>query len=367
MKVIKIDNTYRTYGDDLKTFDKLPAQVYTVCFSKNSGFYLERHSDIEIKESKIYGIHNEKVNKVIKTFSAFDKNLGVILSGNKGIGKSLFAKELAKEVIKKDIPVILVDTYIPGIASYLEEITQEVMVLFDEYDKTFGGVIAQEGMPDPQTELLTLFDGLGTGKKMFVITCNFIGNLNDYLINRPGRFHYHFRFDYPNAEEITEYMTDKLFQEYYQEIEKVISFSKKVDLNYDCLRAIAFELNTGSHFEEVIKDLNIINLYNETYIVTLYLKDGRKSSVNLNVDLFDKTATNGSDCFCIDGIFLDVSFEIANVRYDTEKYINIVSGSDIIMKPDSTCDKDEIEEVNKMEPAYITLVKLKAKSIHYAV
>lgn len=367
MKVIKIDNTYRTYGDDLKTFDKLPAQVYTVCFSKNSGFYLDRHSDIEIKESKIYGVHDEKVDKVIKTFTAFDKNLGIILSGHKGIGKSLFAKELAKEVIKKDIPVILVDTYIPGIASYLEEITQEVMVLFDEYDKTFGGVIAENGMPDPQTELLTLFDGLGTGKKMFVITCNSVGALNDFLVNRPGRFHYHFRFEYPNSEEIIEYMHDKLFPDYYSEIEKVISFSRKVSLNYDCLRAIAFELNTGSSFEESIKDLNIINLDNEIYTATLYLKDGRSSSINMNIDLFDRAGKAEDDRFCIDCIFLQVSFDIINVRFDTEKYINIVSGDDITINPDSTCDKDEIEEVNKMEPAYVTLVKRKEKSLHYTI
>ena len=37
MKVIQMDDTFRIYGDDLKTFDKLPAYTYTVKFSKDSG------------------------------------------------------------------------------------------------------------------------------------------------------------------------------------------------------------------------------------------------------------------------------------------------------------------------------------------
>ena len=95
MKVVQIDDTFRIYGDDLKSFDKLPAQTYSVRCSQNSGWYLEKHADIEIKETKIYGVHMEKVNKVLNAFNEFNKNLGVILSGNKGIGKSLFAKELS--------------------------------------------------------------------------------------------------------------------------------------------------------------------------------------------------------------------------------------------------------------------------------
>ena len=63
-----------------------------------------------------------KVAKVLKAFPKAEKNLGVILSGNKGIGKSLFAKTLAVEATKVGLPVIIVDTYIPGIASFIEEI-----------------------------------------------------------------------------------------------------------------------------------------------------------------------------------------------------------------------------------------------------
>lgn len=115
MRIIKVGNTFRTYDDSLETFDKLPAQNYVVRFQKNSGFFLEKYADIEIKE-KTYGVHMSKVEKVLKAFPKAEKNLGVILSGNKGIGKSLFAKTLAVEATKVGLPVIIVDTYIPGIA-----------------------------------------------------------------------------------------------------------------------------------------------------------------------------------------------------------------------------------------------------------
>lgn len=199
MKAISSGNTYEIFDDSLRTFDRLPTQTYVVRFSKNRDFFLEKYVDIEITENKIYGAHLDKVNKVLRSFESTNRSLGVILSGDKGIGKSSFAKLLAIEAMKKDIPLIVVDTFVPGIASYLEGIEQEVMVLFDEFDKTFGEVKQSDGEASPQAHLLSLFDSVSGGKKLFVITCNELRKLNDYLINRPGRFHYHFRFEYPST------------------------------------------------------------------------------------------------------------------------------------------------------------------------
>ena len=144
MKVINSGSTFELYGDDLKTFDKLPAYTYTIKFSKMVGFYLERTSDIEVGEPKVYGIHKKKVEKVLSTFSKVCRNLGVILSGDKGIGKSLFVRLLAEEGKKKDLPVIIVEKYIPDIAAYISKIDQEAIFIFDEFDKTFYNEISKE-------------------------------------------------------------------------------------------------------------------------------------------------------------------------------------------------------------------------------
>ena len=132
-----------------------------------------------IKE-KIYGNHEEKLNKVLKTFKTFERSLGIILSGEKGIGKSLFAKLLSIEMIKNNIPVIICDQYIPGIANFIQTIDQEVLILFDEFDKTFFSG-DRDSIGDPQTEMLTLFDGLSMGKKLFV----YRGNEHKHIAQQP--------------------------------------------------------------------------------------------------------------------------------------------------------------------------------------
>ena len=125
---------------------------------------------------------------------------------------------------------------------------------------------------------------------MFVITCNEIRNLNDFLVNRPGRFHYHFRFEYPTSDEIRLYLQDNLNEKYWGEIEEVVKFATKVNLNYDCLRAIVFELQLGEPFAEAIKDLNIVNIDYNMYDITVMFANGNVAySKNVDIDMFDQS------------------------------------------------------------------------------
>lgn len=374
MKAISTGNTYSIYDDSLKTYDKLPAFVYSVRFSKMSGFYLEKHVDIEINEDKIYGVHLEKVDKVLSTFNIFKRSLGVILSGDKGIGKSLFAKLLSVRALDAGLPVIIIDEYMPGIASFIESIEQDAMFLFDEFDKTFAEDNVNEGI-SPQAAMLSLFDGLSQGKKLFVVTCNGIRELNEYLINRPGRFHYHFRFEYPSPSEVEEYLKDKLNEKFWSEIKNVVSFSKKVDLNYDCLRAIAFELNRGVEFSIAIKDLNIINVKSEVYNIVLHYDNGMTGSAkNIRLDLFDDSGDEQT-VYLYDKKghnFVDVVFNPADCIFDTERMTTLIQADDIRLDyTDAYSDNDETKkiavEAKKANALYMTISRKNARDIHYAV
>lgn len=276
MNVVHSGNQFQIYGDALKTYEKLPLGTYEINFDKMMGFFLTSHSELVVNEEKIYGSTPSKVEKVLRGFQAVDRNFGVILSGRKGIGKSLFARQLAIRAKDYGLPLILVSTYYPGIADFISSIEQEVIVLFDEFEKTF----ADQEHNNPQEEMLPLFDGIDNGKKLFIITCNELHKLNSYLLNRPGRFHYHFVLGNPNPDEIKEYMTDKLKPEYHHLIKKLIGFSLNVDLTYDVLRAIAFELNMGYSFEETLMDLNISKEGTPKFNIRVEFSDGSCRTVN---------------------------------------------------------------------------------------
>ena len=281
MKVISQGNDYSIHSDLMQTHNSLPPDIYFIRYSLEKGYYLLKRSDIDTNESKIYGVHHQKCDKILSAFELFNRNLGVILSGDKGIGKSLFARLLSSKAIKKGMPVLIVDHCTSGLGDFIESIDQECVVLFDEFDKTFND--------DSQNELLSLLDGLTAGKKLFLVTCNSLSKLSEFMVNRPGRFHYHLRFEYPGAMEVREYLEDKLPQQYHNEIKEVVIFSRKVKLNYDCLRAIAFELSTGLPFQEAIKDLNILNVGSKSYNATLMYEDGTfLLADDLNINLFDK-------------------------------------------------------------------------------
>lgn len=292
MHIVESGKRYRIFNNAITTYDQLPPKTYRVDYDPETRIFslLEAH-DFEIPETKIYGQHLDKVKKVLNSMDKMNRNLGVILSGDKGIGKSLFSKCLGLKARKKGIPVILVNEYHEGIANFLEEIEQTVMILFDEYDKTFD-----EKKHNCQAEMLSLFDGVSAGKKLFVITCNEIQSLSQYLINRPGRFHYHFRFLYPTADEIRDYMEDKLDKQYYDEIENVIAFSVRMNLNYDCLRSIAFELNNGLKFQEAINDLNIIRIsqYKNIKIIVEFENQATLNGKIKEWQLYDNTITDMS-------------------------------------------------------------------------
>lgn len=292
MHIVESGKRYRIFNNAITTYDQLPPKTYRVDYDPETRIFslLEAH-DFEIPETKIYGQHLDKVKKVLNSMDKMNRNLGVILSGDKGIGKSLFSKCLGLKARKKGIPVILVNEYHEGIANFLEEIEQTVMILFDEYDKTFD-----EKKHNCQAEMLSLFDGVSARKKLFVITCNEIQSLSQYLINRPGRFHYHFRFLYPTADEIRDYMEDKLDKQYYDEIENVIAFSVRMNLNYDCLRSIAFELNNGLKFQQAINDLNIIRIsqYKNIKIIVEFENQATLSGKIKEWQLYDNTITDMS-------------------------------------------------------------------------
>ena len=368
MKVVNVGREYTVHDDSLKTYNELPAQVYRLRFNKFKGFYFESCSDFEIKEPKIYGELRSKVDKTFKGFEISNKNFGVILSGAKGIGKSLFAKLLSRKAVENDLPVIIIDEAYRGIPDVIEDIDQECVVLFDEFDKVFPRNLKDDDGGNVQDMLLSMFDGMSNGKKLSIITCNELNKLSDYLINRPGRFHYHFRFGYPSIDEVELYMKDKLKPEFYDEIDKIKNFATRIDLNYDCLSAIAFEINTGISFGEAIKDLNILNFGEETYNIIMLTKDGNVfNRDHVQLDMFkDKNHSiylfdsNNRD-------IINIAFKPSDFVVDPNTSSNVLAGELVVCRPNSYWDDaDDYDDFKNISVDKVIAVKPKRSDLHYA-
>ncbi|MFD8609417.1 AAA family ATPase [Streptomyces sp. NPDC059631] len=275
---------FRLYGDSVQTFTYLPAATYTIAYSQAAGYSLRQTESLTSAEETIYGSHASRVQRIVTGYSATDRSLGVILSGDKGMGKSLMLRLLAQRMREeRHLPTVLVQHDTPGLAAFLDELG-EVVVIFDEFEKIFSD---EDG--ESQNQFLSLFDGLSTTKRLYVLSVNELHRVNDYMLNRPGRFHYHMRFAYPEPETVATYLRDQVPGVAENQVAEIVDFSRKYDINFDHLRAIAFELRLGESFAEVIGDLNIKRSEHAGSRIEAHItwKNGDTGVLNGRVDLFN--------------------------------------------------------------------------------
>ena len=315
---------YRIVNGGTKIIDNLPAKVYEVNFSQFAGMWLSERKELSVGNFHIYGKTPYRIEKIFKTFNNRDKNLGILLSGEKGMGKSVFMRSISVESIKRGLPVIVVDSPLPGIADFISKIDQECVVLFDEFEKKFLCDGSRDGDEQgAQTQFLSLFDGTDNGKKLFAVAINNTDKLSEFFINRPGRFYYHFKFSHMTDDEVREFAKDNLKTEYHDSIEKLSMLSRLHDVTYDILTAIVNELNNGYSLKESISDLNIeignerrsydavavvdgVRFSNTLFIdfndddESFYLKaDAKGKTINISCNLTKATYNKDDDSFNI--------------------------------------------------------------------
>lgn len=257
MNIIKSNGRYTIIQGDATLGLNLPVKVYKVGFdADNHSHYLTEDKAPRINE-KIYGDTEYRVNKCLKSFELSGRNLGVILSGPKGSGKTVFAKMLAEKAVTHGYPFLIIDRNTPGLARFITSIEQPCVVFFDEFEKMFSEDDDECCGGGPQERLLPMFDGMMYNNKLFVIAVNSVRQLNDCLINRPGRFHYNFTFDNPSGENIRQYIQDNIKPQYAGVVDSLVSVSTIGHFSYDCLRAILFDINQGYGVEETLNDINV--------------------------------------------------------------------------------------------------------------
>ena len=277
--IIKDGKNHRVIsGNAVSIIDALPPSIFEICYEPERGFSLNETCGAFKNSEKLYGEAEAVSEKVLNTFNSVDGNLGVLFSGSKGLGKSLTVRNICKKALEKGLPVILVKEHFNSVSQFIETIFQPVVVVFDEFEKIYPNRSKSEKDDlDGQDSLLNLFDSNLAGKKLFLLACNDTRNLSEYLLNRPGRLHYHFRMFKLSVDEITEYCTDKLEKEQHKLIPDICSLGTRIpDFSYDILRSIVFELNTGKcSLIETGRVLNIASKARSPFNFTVYFKLGK--------------------------------------------------------------------------------------------
>ena len=222
----------------------LPKGIYEVKLSM-AGFYLSKIAESFTFDYKLYGLNKKFIDYVLKTYENTTGNLGVLLDGIKGTGKTVVAKELCNRL---QLPVILVqsmgsDTNDKLIKYLSTAIDFDCIFFFDEYEKEFKD----------SSDVLSFMDGTYNSiyRKVFLLTTNEL-NVDPNLLGRPSRIRYKKSFGNLSEEVTREILNDIL--EDKTAIEKVIELTHSMNIiTIDLIKAIATEINI--HGAEALPDI----------------------------------------------------------------------------------------------------------------
>lgn len=216
--------------------------------------FLLRDGELTLPK-KIYGGTGLE-ERILKSFNSSNKSVGVLLEGLKGSGKTLFSKVLAK---KSGLPIIIVDEEYPvqRAVEFFAKIEQPICLLFDELEKN-----AHFWRTD---KLLKLLDGVQPGpKKLTIMTCNNIDNLDDNLKDRCSRIRYYIHYDGLSLSSIQEIVNDVIENESNKNSLADKIFNSVKTKSYDNIISICKEINIFPDmlFEDIMSIMNIDGNYN---------------------------------------------------------------------------------------------------------
>jgi ATPase family protein associated with various cellular activities (AAA) len=244
-------------GSVFKLYEKseelefLPVGVYTLNYGAFGSMYLNMMKPEFEFPYKLYG-EDGFPERVIKTYTNGVSNLGVLLCGLKGTGKTVQAEQICN---LSKLPVILVSQDFDkgaDLISYLSNVNQEVVVMIDEYEKLFG----------KSDSLLSIMDGAfnANSRRLFVLTANTM-NISEAMIDRPSRIHYLKKFGNLAVKVIGEVVADLLDDQSFRS--EVIEYLGALDIiTIDIVKTVVKEVNLFQEPPQKFKEILNISYRN---------------------------------------------------------------------------------------------------------
>lgn len=239
-----------------QTADYLPNNVFTVKFDPKTGkpylFLLQEKYEFSYK---IYGKDDWFVNRVISSWENNESNLGVLLNGIKGTGKTVTAELIAN---RSNCPIIVITEFDESLTELISEIDQDVVILLDEYEKVFK----------ESHMILSLMDGtLNTRyKKLFLLTTN-EKKIDSNMLERPSRIKYLKEYTSLNKDIINEIIDDMLLD--VSKKESILQLLSTLGIiTIDLVKSIVKEVNQyGDSVENYREFLNLGEIQKEDFSV----------------------------------------------------------------------------------------------------
>jgi len=265
-------------SEDIDFAYDLPAHVYRVGFNERTGEYFLSKSTPFTFNGEVYGSLLRYKERIISSYLNNNTGMGVLLAGEKGSGKSLLSKLISIDLLKKDIPTVIVSEPYFGndFSAFIQQMSQRMVIIFDEFEKVY--------CKDQQEKLLSLFDGLFNSNKLFLVTCNEMDRVDSNFRNRPGRARYFIQFEGLDHEFIRDYCQRTLVDKSHIEDVCRLTLAHPC-INFDMLKSLVDEMNVyHESVDEVLEMLNFKSRNGLTYQVILSVKNKKVPYMRLNTD-----------------------------------------------------------------------------------
>jgi len=317
--------------------------VYVVEQDEFKVFYLSKVSNGYVFDYKIYGLESEFVRRVEKSYAATNSNLGILLNGTKGTGKTVCCKTIANNLNQ---PTVIINVPFPGVQFFVNSIPQDITIFVDEYEKIYGN----------SNDMLTIMDGALNSefKRMFLLTTNKL-YIEDNLKQRPSRLRYLKTFSDLSPDVVEELVEDILILEKFKD---------------ECFKFISsLEIITVDIVKEI---LNEVNLHNESPFefaedFNVEMREGKYKIFNVDQNGNTSLAMNNAN------IYPRPKFNEQHTRHYVEvggimigEIVNVID-EDTIMIGEWVVDEETGENTPTLSKLMVLrLEKTYTTHVHYA-